>query len=75
MEHELWITALFNDAFGGIGNGFLNAIGRPAADHAHPWSNWMVMQLVVVAGIVLLFGFLKRRLSVQQPSKLNTASN
>jgi len=70
MEHELWVTALFNDVFGGIGNGILNAIGRPAADHAHPWSNWMVMQLIVVAGIVVLFGFLKRRLSVQQPSKL-----
>lgn len=70
MEHELWITALFNDAFAGIGNSILNAIGRPAADQAHPWSNWMVMQLVVVAGTVLLFGWLRRRLSVDRPGKV-----
>jgi len=70
MEHELWVTALFNDAFAGIGNGILNAIGRPAADHAHPWSNWMVMQLVVVAGMLLFFGWLKSRLSVDRPGKV-----
>jgi len=70
MEHELWVTALFNDAFAGIGNGILNAIGRPATDHAHPWSNWMVMQLVVVAGMLLFFGWLKSRLSVDRPGKV-----
>lgn len=70
MEHELWVTALFNDAFAGIGNGILNAIGRPAADHAHPWSNWMVMQLVVVAGMLLFFGWLKSRLSVDRPGRV-----
>ena len=70
MEHELWVTALFNDAFAGIGNGILNAIGRPAADHAHPWSNWMVMQLVVVVGMLLFFGWLKSRLSVDRPGKV-----
>ena len=69
-EAELWTTALFNRFLAGPLDTFLNAIGHPAADPAHPWENWLTMELVVVAVIVVLFAVLKSKLSVENPGKL-----
>ncbi len=70
MTHELWITGLFNRLFAGPANAFLNAIGSPAKDAAHPWADWLACEIVVVGLIVLLFAFLRSRLSVDRPGKL-----
>jgi F-type H+-transporting ATPase subunit a len=70
MSHELWITGLFNRLLAGPANAFLNAVHLPAADPAHPWTDWMVCEIVVVLFIVLLFAFLRSRLSVDRPGKL-----
>jgi F-type H+-transporting ATPase subunit a len=69
-EVELWITALFNRFLAGPLNALLNAIGRPAADPAHPWENWITMEILVVAIILVLFAMLRSRLSVENPGKL-----
>jgi F-type H+-transporting ATPase subunit a len=69
-EVELWITALFNRFLATPLNTFLNAIGHPAADAAHPWQNWITMEILVVALIVVLFAALKSKLSVENPGKL-----
>ena len=37
-EHELWITALFNDHLAGVGNAFLSMVGFETA--ARPWANF-----------------------------------
>jgi len=69
-EPEFWLTRLFNDFLGGPLTSFLTAIGRPPADLAHPWENWIVIEILVVAIIMVLFAFLRSRLSVDKPGKL-----
>lgn len=66
--HELWLTALFNDHLAGLGNAVLTAVGIEA--QARPWANYITMQLLVAAIIVLLFAVLKSRLSMDRPGKL-----
>src|SRR5579864_4065031 len=70
MEHEFWLTRLFNDFLGGPLTSFLTAIGHPPADPAHPWENWIVTEILVVAVIMVLFAFLRSRLSAEKPGKL-----
>src|ERR1700758_5380133 len=69
-EAELWTTALFNRFLAGPLDSFLNAIGHPAADPAHPWENWITMEILVVLIIMVLFAFLRSRLSAERPGKL-----
>ncbi len=69
-ELDLWTTKLFNDFLATPANAVLNAIGRPAADAAHPWANWLTMEILVVVVIMALFGYLKSRLSADKPGKL-----
>lgn len=72
MEHEveLWVTALFNGFLAAPLNALLNAIGRPAKDPAHPWENWIAIEVFVVVIIMILFALLRSRLSANQPGKL-----
>ncbi len=70
MTHELWITALFNRALAGPANAVLNAINFPAQDPKNPWSDWLVCEIVVFLFVIVLFGYLKTRLSVDKPGKL-----
>lgn len=67
-EHELWLTALFNDHLPGVGNGFLSLVGHPAV--ARPWANFVTMQILVVALLAILFTLLRTRLSMDKPGKL-----
>lgn len=72
MEHEaqFWLTKLFNEYLGGALTSFLTSIGHPPADPAHPWQNWIVIEILVVAIIMFLFAFLRSRLSVEKPGSL-----
>jgi F-type H+-transporting ATPase subunit a len=67
-ETELWITKLFNENLAAIGNTLIGIVGM--APEARPWANFVTMQLVVAAIIILLFAFLKPRLSADHPGKL-----
>ena len=67
-EHELWVTALFNDHLAGVANSILTAAGQPAQDR--PWANYITMELLVAAFIVVLFGTLKPKLSMDRPGGL-----
>jgi F-type H+-transporting ATPase subunit a len=69
-EVELWTTVLFNRFLAGPLDSFFNAVGKPPADPAHPWENWITMELLVVAIILVLFAILRSRLSVEHPGKL-----
>ena len=69
-EQELWSTALFNRFLAGPLDSLRNAVGRPAADPAHPWENWLTMEILVVAIIMVLFAILRSRLVVENPGKL-----
>ena len=68
-ESEIWTTALFNRFLAGPLDSFLNAIGHPSADPAHPWQNWITIEILVVAIIVVLFAVLRSKLSVEHPGK------
>lgn len=71
--HELWITSLFNRALSGPANAVLDALHFPAQDHTNPWTDWMVCEILIVLFIVVLFGLLRSRLSVDRPGKLQHA--
>ncbi|HEY3458603.1 MAG TPA: F0F1 ATP synthase subunit A [Bryobacteraceae bacterium] len=55
-EHELWITSLFN-----------RFVPVPGGYH---WSDWFICEILVVLFILIFFGLLKSRLSVDKPGKI-----
>jgi F-type H+-transporting ATPase subunit a len=67
-ETELWITKLFNDNLAGLGNTLTGLVGMP--HEARPWANFVTMQLLVAAIIIVVFAILKPRLSADRPGKL-----
>lgn len=69
-EHELWVTRLFNDHLAGLANAVLSWFGLQAENPARPWSNFLTMQILVAALMVILFALLKGRLSVDRPGRL-----
>ncbi len=69
MEHELWSTEILNNSLAGPANAVLDAVGIKH-DPAHPWSNYLSMELIVVLILVILFAVLRTRLSVDRPGKL-----
>jgi F-type H+-transporting ATPase subunit a len=69
-EHELWLTRLFNDHLAGLGDSLLWLWRLHAENTARPWTNFIVMQILVAAIIVVLFAFLRPRLSMDRPGKL-----
>ena len=74
MPHELWITGLFNRSLAGPANAVLNAVHHPAQDPSNPWSDWLVCEILVVLFMVALFAYLRTRLSVDKPGKLQHVS-
>jgi F-type H+-transporting ATPase subunit a len=70
QEHEIWLTRQFNEHLAGAGNFLLGLAGQHAEVPGHPWKNFIVMQLLVVLLLIVLFAFLRSRLSVDRPGKL-----
>jgi F-type H+-transporting ATPase subunit a len=70
MEHELWFTSLFNDYLAGSANAILNLFGQHAVNPARPWANFMVMQILVALIVLVVFGLLRSRLSMDKPGKM-----
>jgi F-type H+-transporting ATPase subunit a len=70
MEHELWVSVPFNKYLAGPANSFLEAVGLKAADPAHPWADWLCTEIIIVLLVIALFAYLKSRLSVDRPGKL-----
>jgi len=68
-ESQLWITALFNHFLASPLDSFLNAIGQRPEDPVHPWQNWITVEILVVAIIMVLFALLRARLSAEYPGK------
>ena len=69
-EHELWVTALFNQYLGGAGRLFLGLVGMHAEDPSKPWANFVTMQIVVALAMIVLFGILRTRLSMDRPGPI-----
>lgn len=69
QEHELWFTKLFNDFAPGLGSSVLNLVGVHAENPARPWANFITMQILVFAVLVVVFALLRPRLSMDRPGK------
>ena len=67
MEHESWLTALFDKFLAGPANMALSWVGLKAADPAHPWADYVTMEILVALIIVVLFALLRSRLSSERP--------
>ena len=67
-ETELWITKLFNEYLASVGNALTGIVGM--APVAKLWANFVTMQIVVAAIIIVLFALLRPRLSSDHPGKL-----
>jgi len=68
QESELWITRIFNDRFSELGNAALRLVGMQT--QAQPWANYILMEFLVFALLVVVFAILRTRLSVTNPGKL-----
>jgi F-type H+-transporting ATPase subunit a len=69
MEHELWVTALFNKVLAGPANTILSWVGMKADNPARPWADYVTMEIVVAVIIVAVFALLRPRLSMDRPGK------
>jgi F-type H+-transporting ATPase subunit a len=67
MEHESWLTGLFDRFLAGPANVALSWVGMKAADPAHPWADYVTMEILVALIIVVLFALLRSRLSPDRP--------
>jgi F-type H+-transporting ATPase subunit a len=70
MEHELGITALFNTYLAGLANAVLGLFGITATHPEKPWENWLVVEIVVVALLMIAVAILRSGLSVDKPGTL-----
>jgi len=66
-ESELFITRFFNDYLASAGNAALGLVGKPAVER--PWADFVAMQILVVAFLMILLAALRPRLSPDKPGK------
>ena len=69
-EHELWFTVLLNKLFAGPAAALLATLGIHVEDAAHPIPNRIAMQVLVALIIMALFLFLRTRLSMDHPGRI-----
>ncbi len=70
LEHELWIVQAVNAALGPVVAAALRALGRPVPAHGDIIPDYIVMSALIVVAWTLVCVFVRRRLSVDNPSKL-----
>ena len=58
QESEIWITRIFNDHFAGFANSILGIVGIHSK---RPWTDSMVMQLLVALLLMVTFAILRMR--------------
>ena len=69
LEHPLWIVDAVNALLGPLVIAAGEAVGYHFSGH-HPIPNYMVMILLIVAGLTVLGLVMRTRLSVENPGKL-----
>ncbi len=70
QEHELWLTAIFNNYLGGLANSILALVGTHAENPAKPWKNYIVMEILVTLLLMVVAAILRPKLSMDKPGKL-----
>lgn len=72
-EPELWVTRFFNDFLAGPAKMILDAVGVHPHNPERPWINFVSMEFLVAAIIIVLFAILRSRLSVDKPGNFQQA--
>ena len=67
MHEQLWFTAVLNKLLGGATTALLEALHIHPSDPSAPIPNYVAMQILVVLLLMLLFAFVRARLSVESP--------
>jgi len=70
VTRDAWLTKLFNAHLAAPGNALLAMFHQKADNPLEPWADFIVMQLFVALLIVALLLIMRKRLSVNQPGKL-----
>jgi len=70
MPEQLRITAFLNEHFAGLANAILNAVHVKPAYPQAPITNYIAMQLLVFALLLLFFIYTRLRLSVDSPGAM-----
>ena len=69
-EHELWFTTLLNHYLAAPANALFSAVGFHPEDPTKPWSNYIAMELLVIAALMLVAAIVRASLSVDRPGRL-----
>ncbi|MBI5281342.1 MAG: F0F1 ATP synthase subunit A [Candidatus Solibacter usitatus] len=70
MHHELWFTALLNKYLATPANALFNLVGFHTEDPSKPWSNYIAMELLVIALLMAVSLMVRASFSVDRPGKL-----
>ena len=70
MPEQLWFTELLNRLFARPATSVLHMLGIQPVHPALPITNFVAMQILVVLALVVLFIFMRSRLSVENPGGL-----
>lgn len=68
MEHELWLTRIFNDFLAGPGNAALGLVGMAAQER--PWTNWLAIEILVAVLLMLVALLVRAGLNTDKPGAL-----
>src|SRR5437773_7709270 len=70
MPEQLWFTEILNHLFAGPVTGLLRALHIEPHHPQAPITNTVAMELLVFVFLIILFGLVRSRLSVERPGAL-----
>ena len=70
LEHELWIVQAVNGALGPVVAAVMRALGRPVPAHGDVIPDYIIMSGVIIVAWTVICLLARRRLSVDNPGKL-----
>jgi F-type H+-transporting ATPase subunit a len=70
VTRDAWLTHLFNNYLAGPGNSLLHLFRQTSENPNAPWTDFMVMQLLVMVLLIVTLFVLRSRLSVDKPGKM-----
>jgi len=73
VEQHFWFAKLLNDLLGGLVASVMSSVGVPPANPHYPIPDYVGGEILVLLLIVIGAIFLRRRLSVENPGKLQHA--
>jgi F-type H+-transporting ATPase subunit a len=69
-HHELWLTSAVNAVLGPLAVAILRLFGRPVPDPSHVIPDYLAMIMLIVVVLTAFALFVRSRLSVENPGKL-----